>query len=79
MFRFAGCEMDVQRFELRCAGNPVHVEPQVFNVLGYLIEHRDRVVPKSELFDAVWGNRYVSESALTSRIRAVRRAIGDDG
>jgi pimeloyl-ACP methyl ester carboxylesterase/DNA-binding winged helix-turn-helix (wHTH) protein len=79
MFRFADCEMDVPRFELRRAGTLVHVEPQVFAVLAWLIEHRDRVVPKTELLDEIWGDRYVSDSALTSRIRAVRHAIGDDG
>lgn len=79
MFRFADCEVDVPRFELRRSGHAVHVEPQVFAVLVHLIEHRDRVVPKAELLDAVWGDRYVSESALTSRIRAIRRAVGDDG
>lgn len=79
MFRFADCEVDVPRFELRRAGRPVHLEPQVFTVLVHLIEHRDRVVPKTELLDVVWGDRYVSESALTSRIRAARRAVGDDG
>ncbi|MGH3359677.1 MAG: alpha/beta fold hydrolase [Nocardioidaceae bacterium] len=79
MFRFADCEVDVPRFELRRAGRVVHVEPQVFTVLVYLIRHRDRVVAKTELLDAVWGDRYVTESALTSRMRTIRRAVGDDG
>lgn len=79
MFRFANCEVDPPRLELRRAGRIVHVEPQVFAVLLHLIAHRDRVVPKTELMDAVWGDRFVSESALTSRIRAIRRAVGDDG
>jgi pimeloyl-ACP methyl ester carboxylesterase/DNA-binding winged helix-turn-helix (wHTH) protein len=57
----------------------VAVEPQVFDVLVYLVRHRDRVVSKEELLDEVWGDRFVSESALTSRIKAARRAIGDDG
>ena len=57
----------------------MHVEPQVFDVLAYLVAHRDRVVPKTELLDAVWGDRFVSESALTSRIKEARRAVGDDG
>jgi pimeloyl-ACP methyl ester carboxylesterase len=51
----------------------------VFEVLAYLVAHRDRVVPKEELLDAVWGDRFVSESALTTRIKAARRAVGDDG
>jgi pimeloyl-ACP methyl ester carboxylesterase len=56
-----------------------HVEPQVFDVLVYLIRHRQRVVPKSELLDNVWGDRFVSESALASRLKSARRAVGDDG
>jgi pimeloyl-ACP methyl ester carboxylesterase/DNA-binding winged helix-turn-helix (wHTH) protein len=79
MYAFAGCELDPRRFELRRDGTLVHVEPQVFDVLMYLLVHRDRVVPKVELLDAVWGDRFVSDSALTSRLKAARRAIGDDG
>jgi pimeloyl-ACP methyl ester carboxylesterase/DNA-binding winged helix-turn-helix (wHTH) protein len=79
VYAFAGCELDPARFELRRDGAPVHVEPQVFDVLVYLLAHRERVVPKAELLDAVWGERFVSDSALTSRLRAARRAIGDDG
>lgn len=79
MFVFNGCRLDPARFELWRDGARVHVEPQVFDVLRYLLEHRDRVVPKTELLDAVWGDRFVSDSALTSRLKAARRAIGDDG
>ncbi len=60
-------------------GSEINVEPQVFDVLAHLIEHRDRVVPKTELFDSIWGDQFVSESALTSRIQAARRALGDTG
>ena len=76
---FAGCEIDTARQELRRDGELVDVEPQVFAVLLHLIDHRDRVVPKTELLDAIWGDRFVSESALTSRISSARRAVGDDG
>src|SRR3712207_8603401 len=72
-------ELDTAVFELRRAGEPVPMEPQVFDVLAYLVAHRDRVVPKEELMDAVWGGRFVSESAVTSRVKQVRRALGDDG
>jgi DNA-binding winged helix-turn-helix (wHTH) protein/tetratricopeptide (TPR) repeat protein len=58
---------------------PVHLEPQVFDVLAHLVEHHDRVVPKEELLDEVWGDQFVSESALTTRIKSARRALGDDG
>jgi pimeloyl-ACP methyl ester carboxylesterase/DNA-binding winged helix-turn-helix (wHTH) protein len=57
----------------------VRIEPQVFDVLLHLVQHRDRVVSKEELLDAVWGDRFVSESALTSRLKAARQAVGDDG
>jgi DNA-binding winged helix-turn-helix (wHTH) protein/pimeloyl-ACP methyl ester carboxylesterase len=79
MIRFSNCEVDLRRFELRRGEEGVHVEPQVFAVLAYLLEHRDRVVTKTELLDAVWGDRYVSESTVSSRIKALRRAVGDDG
>jgi pimeloyl-ACP methyl ester carboxylesterase/DNA-binding winged helix-turn-helix (wHTH) protein len=79
IFLFADCELDLDRFELRRAGRVVPVEPQVFDVLAVLVRERSRVVPKEELLDTVWGSRYVTESALTSRVKAGRRAIGDDG
>jgi DNA-binding winged helix-turn-helix (wHTH) protein/tetratricopeptide (TPR) repeat protein len=77
--RFGDFELSVERVELRRDGEPVAVEPQVFDVLAYLVRNRDRVVPKTELLDQVWGDRFVSESALTSRIKSARRAIGDTG
>ncbi|GIJ66993.1 tetratricopeptide repeat protein [Virgisporangium ochraceum] len=79
IFEFAGGVLDLDRYELRCAGRSEPVEPQVFSVLAMLLRERHRVVSKEELLDAVWGNRFVSESALTSRIKSARRAIGDDG
>ena len=79
IFVFSDCELDLDRFELRRAGQLRPVEPQVFDLLAVLIRERHRVVPKEELLDTVWGNRFVSESALTSRVKAARQAIGDDG
>lgn len=79
MYRFLDCELDPRSHELRRGGDPVRLERQVFAVLVHLVEHRDRVVPKAELLDAVWGNRFVSDSALTSRLKDARRAVGDDG
>ncbi|HEX6231833.1 MAG TPA: AAA family ATPase [Jiangellaceae bacterium] len=61
------------------AGVVQRIEPQVFEVLAVLIRERDRMVTKEELLDAVWGNRFVSESALTSRIKSARQAVGDTG
>ncbi len=79
IYGFAGCELDTDAYELRRDGRVVRVEPQVFDVLVYLIEHRDRVVAKEELLDEVWKTRFVTESTLTTRIKEVRRAVGDDG
>jgi pimeloyl-ACP methyl ester carboxylesterase/DNA-binding winged helix-turn-helix (wHTH) protein len=79
VYRFADCQLDPRQFELRRSGELVHVEPQVFTLLAHLIEHRDRVVAKTELLDVIWGGRFVTESALTSRVKMLRRAVGDDG
>ena len=79
IYLFDGYELDTARLEVRLGGQALAVEPQVFDVLAHLVAHRDRVVPKEELLDSVWGDRFVSESALTSRIKAARRLIGDDG
>jgi TolB-like protein len=76
---FDDYEIDVERRELRRAETLVHVEPQVFDLLVYLMENRDRVVSKEDLIASVWGGRIVSDSTLTSRINAARNAIGDSG
>jgi pimeloyl-ACP methyl ester carboxylesterase/DNA-binding winged helix-turn-helix (wHTH) protein len=78
-YRFDHFEIDDDKFELTEAGLDVKVEPQVLEVLLCLVRGRDRVVTKEELLDEVWGNRFVSEAAITSRIKAARRALGDDG
>src|SRR5262249_30932661 len=57
----------------------IGVEPQVFDLLVYLVQNRDRVVSKDDLIAAVWQNRIVSDSTLTSRINAARKAVGDSG
>ena len=71
--------LDVERRELRCGQTLVGVEPQVFDLLVYLLQNRDRVVGKDDLIATVWGGRIVSASTLTSRINAARRALGDSG
>jgi pimeloyl-ACP methyl ester carboxylesterase/DNA-binding winged helix-turn-helix (wHTH) protein len=76
---FGDYELDHSRFELRRHGERVPLEPQAFSVLAYLIEHRQRVVSKEELMDTVWGGRFVSESAVASRVKQIRHAVGDDG
>ena len=76
---FAGLVLDVDRRELTRDGIAVAMEPQVFDLLVYLVRQRDRVVTKDELLASVWGGRIVSESTIAARLNAVRKAIGDGG
>src|SRR5215469_2753874 len=76
---FGDHRLDIKRRELRRGGELVGLEPKVFDLLVFLVQHRDRVVSKDDLLEVIWGGRIVSESALTTRINAVRRALGDDG
>jgi pimeloyl-ACP methyl ester carboxylesterase/DNA-binding winged helix-turn-helix (wHTH) protein len=78
-FQFKDYALDIDRRELKRGGDLIAVEPQVFDLLVYLIRNRDRVVSKDDLIEGVWGGRIVSESTLTSRINAARRAVGDSG
>ena len=78
-FLFDDHVLDVDRRELRRAGEPIAIEPQVFDLLVHLVRNRDRVVSKDDLIAAIWHGRIVSESTLTSRINAVRKAVGDSG
>ena len=79
MLRFDAYVLDANTRELRRGGELVPLEPQVFDVLVFLIENRDRVVSKDDLVANVWHGRIVSDSTLTSRINAARKAIGDSG
>ncbi|HUI94908.1 MAG TPA: winged helix-turn-helix domain-containing tetratricopeptide repeat protein [Xanthobacteraceae bacterium] len=78
-FLFADHTLDTAKRELRHGSLAVAVEPQVFDLLVHLVENRDRVVSKDDLIASVWGGRIVSDSTLTSRINAARRALGDSG
>ena len=78
-YLFEDYALDTDRRELSRGGTLVAIEPQVFDLLAYLVQHGDRVVTKDDLFTAVWNGRFVSESALTTRINAARTALGDDG
>jgi TolB-like protein/class 3 adenylate cyclase len=79
VLRFDDFEIDTSLFELRRTGERVPIEPQVFDLLLFLARNPGRTVTKDELFEAIWGNRIVSDAALSGQIKAVRRAIGDDG
>ena len=79
LYVFDGYQLDTQRYELRRRGALCALERQGFNVLVYLVHHRDRVVTKDELLEQLWPNQSVSEATLTQRLRAARRALGDSG
>jgi len=78
-FYFENHILDLNRRELRRGSNLVDLEPQVFDLLTYLMRNRDRVVSKDDLIAGVWGGRIVSDSTLSTRINAARKAIGDNG
>ena len=78
-YLFESYVLDGDRRELHRGGDVISIEPQVFDLLEYLINNRDRVVSKDDIFTTVWQGRVVSESALTTRINAARSAIGDNG
>jgi TolB-like protein len=78
-FVFNDCVLDPDRRELTRGSKAIAIGPQVFDLLVYLVQNRERVVSKDLLLDVVWGGRIVSESTLTSHINAVRKAIGDSG
>ena len=79
LYFFENFVLDPARRELRRGNALIAVQPQVFDLLEYLITNRDRVVSKDDILGAVWGGRIVSELALTTRINATRTAVGDDG
>ena len=79
IYTFENHSLDAERRELRRAAELVRVEPQVFDLLLFLIRNRERVVSKDDLIAGVWNGRTVSESAVSSRITAARHAVGDRG
>lgn len=79
LYSFDNFLLDTERRELRRGAAPVSVQPQVFDLLEYLIRNRERVVTKDDLIAHIWQGRIVSESVLTTRLNAARTAIGDSG
>src|SRR5215510_11568639 len=79
IYVFEEFSLDIERRELRRDAKLVQVEPQVFDLLAYLISNRQRVVSKDDLVAAIWGGRIISESAISSKVTAVRQAVGDSG
>jgi TolB-like protein/tetratricopeptide (TPR) repeat protein len=78
-FVFENNVLDGDLRELTCGGAAVPLQPQVFDLLLYLVAQRARVVSKDDLISQIWSDRIVSDSALNSRINAARKALGDDG
>jgi adenylate cyclase len=78
-YEFGGHSLDVDRHELSRRGERIAIEPQVFDLLVYLVQNRERVVSRDDLIAGVWGGRIVSDSAVTTRINAARRVVGDSG
>src|SRR5690242_12285509 len=79
LYRFGAFRLDPERFELLRDGQPVPVEPQVFQFLVLLIRHRDRLVSKDEIVAEIWNGRAISDASISSRVRLARSALGDNG
>lgn len=79
IFHFEAFTLDTAAAELTQGGTAISIEPQVFDLLLLLVRHHDRIVTRDEIIETVWSGRIVSDSAISSRINAARRALGDDG
>ncbi|OUS32243.1 hypothetical protein A9Q98_01570 [Thalassotalea sp. 42_200_T64] len=79
IFRFDSCELNTENFTLQVNGVPTLLEPHVFDLILYLIEHRDRLVSRDELFKNLWAGREVCDATLSNNIKCARAALGDDG
>ena len=78
VFRFEDITVDLRRMSVTRGGQPISIEPKTFDVLRYLIEHRDRLVTKEELLDAAWKDTFVTPNVLTRAVAQLRKALGDD-
>jgi DNA-binding winged helix-turn-helix (wHTH) protein len=79
IYAFDEYELDTRLYELRRAGAPLQLEPKVFDLLAYLIQHGDRIVPKHELLAHLWPSQFISDATFDHCVMAARRAVGDDG
>jgi class 3 adenylate cyclase len=79
IYVFGNYELDTRRSALRCSGKSIKLERQVFRVLAYLVQHRHRVVPRQELLEQLWPQRFVSDWTLARCIALARQALGDSG
>lgn len=79
IYAFADCILDTDRYKFARSGEPVELEPQVFDLLTLLADNPARLISKDEMVERVWGGRIVSEATISSRISAARSAVGDNG
>lgn len=79
IYSFNNCTLDTDSYRLSRDGKPLSVEPLVFDLLRYLVEHRDRVVTRAELLDKLWKGKVVTDSALGARLKDARKAVQDSG
>ncbi|HSX77923.1 MAG TPA: winged helix-turn-helix domain-containing protein, partial [Candidatus Saccharimonadia bacterium] len=79
IYIFGDYELDTTLYELRSAGESSKLEPRVFNVLAYLVEHRAHVVTREELLDYLWPGLSISDTLLNNCIMEARKAVGDSG
>src|SRR5213079_936252 len=78
-FHFSDHTLDTDTRELRRGETAIAVQPQVFDLLTYLLQNRERVVSKEDLLAALWGGRTIADSTLATHINAARKAVGDSG
>jgi DNA-binding winged helix-turn-helix (wHTH) protein/TolB-like protein/tetratricopeptide (TPR) repeat protein len=78
-FRIGDYVVDTARYRVSHGDVTVAVEPKVFDLLVHLIRHRDRVLTREQLFEAIWDGREVSDATLSNHIAGARRALGDSG
>ena len=77
--QFGEYELDTDNYALRLQGQPLSLEPQVFDLLAYLIQNRERIITRDELVEKLWAGKVISDSTLSSCIKAARKVVGDDG
>ena len=76
---FGDYRLDTQRYELGCRDERIKLRPKVFEVLVYLIRHRQRIVSKDELLEQLWPGQFIEDGSLNACLMAVRQAVGDSG
>lgn len=79
IYAFREFELDDAAGELRRGADPVPLQPKAYELLVYLLRHRDRAVSKDELLDTVWGDAMVTEGSITRAVNLIRSAVGDAG